>query len=117
VPTRHLGKISAGSAAGIEVVHLAKHAGVDPDRYTGANRLRIDTDPFGRGSKWLDTITDAEHFDLVRRVLEGAGAQLGTRGIYRMTFEHHVGVTGGRLVSTLEVRFDGRYAHGYPCPP
>lgn len=118
MPSRSLGIIPDGPCAGIEVIDLSKHRGIDPAKYTGPHRLRVDTDPYGRGSKWLATMTDEMHFDLVKRVLEAGAATLGgPKRVYRLTVDQSVGVTAGHLVSSVEVRFDGRYAHGYPGPP
>lgn len=116
---RWLGVIRGGVSDGIQVIDSPKHRGFNPSRYHDPWELQRDTDPLDRGSKWLPTVSDQERFELIRQVLEAHRARLnGPRGVYRSEPQPRpVGVSRGRPVHSVEVRFDGRQAHGYPCDP
>ena len=102
---------------GIEIVDPRKHWPIDPTKYD-PRELEDRTDPEGWGSKWLAGITPQDRFEMIKRVLEDNGACLGVPGTYAgAPGRVSIGVSGGQFVRTIEVRFDGRYAHGYPCPP
>lgn len=111
-------RIVGGVSDGVTVVDLPKHRPIDPSRYS-PREVQVLTQSLGKGSKWLLSVSEQEQFDLIREVLERNGVRLGDpRGVYRGKVESRaVGVSDGQLVSTIEVRFDGNYAHGYPCPP
>src|SRR5687768_1334886 len=116
---RSLGLIQAGVSTGIEILQYRKHGRVDPSEYASAALLRRDTNPRGRGSKWLHTISEQEEFDLVVAVLESHGIVLGAmRGQFKgAPRANAVGVSNGNLVHSVQVEFDGRYAHGFPSEP
>jgi hypothetical protein len=116
---RILGVIPDRIGRGIEVVDFRKHWGIDPHHYTPDQLQRL-TNPLGRGSKWLASLSDPVKFEMIWRVLEVNGASMNLGGqprIYRSTAQPHpVGVSHGRLMNSFEVRFDGRrYAPAYPC--
>ena len=118
---RVLGVISTGFAQGIEIVDFRKHWGIDPGTYTPAQLQRI-TDPLGRGSKWLVSLSSTTKFEVIREVLEANGASVNSAGqprIYRGSIHQFaVGVSSGRFVNSFEVRCDGRrYACAYPRDP
>jgi len=118
MPTRLLGVIQNGVAAGIRVVaYEPRHHYIDPDEYS-SKELRWRTSPRW-GSKWLKGLTDEDQLALVTHVLEENGVRLHDRaGPYRGRPQPRpVGLTDGELVHTVEVQFDGGTAHGYPCPP
>jgi hypothetical protein len=116
-----LGIISTGVSRGIEVVDFRKHWGIDPRNHTPEQLQRM-TDPLGRGSKWLVSLSGDAKFEMIRQVIEMNGASVSLAGqprIYRSNVQRTaVGMSNGRLVASFEVRFDGRrYAHAYPCDP
>jgi hypothetical protein len=118
---RPLGRIEGGISDGIEVVDPRKHWGINPSNFSRRQLERM-TDPYGRGSKWLASLTDDVKFDLIREVLEANGAKMNTAGrpaTYQSQPQRDfVGISAGHLVRSIEVSFDGRrYAHGYPCEP
>lgn len=75
------------------------------------------TRPYDRGSQWV--ISEQEQFDLILQVLELSGVRLGDPGgkFQGPPQDQPVGVSDGQLVDSVEVRFDGRNAHGYACKP
>lgn len=114
---RVLGQFSGGSLDGIVVVDPMKHWPIDPSKYT-TRQLEIHTDPLGAGSKWLVGVSPEERLRLVREVLEYNNACFGQRGRFLGPRQSDpIGVSHGHRVHTVEVRLDGRYAHGYPSPP
>ena len=112
-------RIQGGVSDGIIVDDHPKHRGIDYDKYTDPDRLRIDTDPRDRGSKWLVAVTLEERYEIIRQTLENHEVKLGdSRRTFRSIQQpNSIGVSNGKLVNTVEVRFDGRRAHGYPCGP
>jgi hypothetical protein len=82
-----------------------------------SEQLRKSTGAYNRGSKWI--IPEPEQFDLVRQVLELHNVRLGDPSgkFQSQPQERPVGVSDGQFVHSVEVRFDGRNAHGYPCKP
>jgi hypothetical protein len=122
MPVRSLGRIESGIAQGIDVLtRPTKHGRIDPskDEYRDPRRLKKDTNPRNRGSKWLVNISENEEFTLIRQVLEENQVTLGgPKHSYRSHRQPQpIGISDGEYVHTVEVQFDGRYAHGYPREP
>ena len=109
-------QIQEGVSLGIIIQHHPKHRIINPANYTRDDLVKA-TQPYDRGSQWV--VSEQEQFELIRQVLELHNVQLGDPpGKFRgQQQDEPVGVSGGKFVHTVEVRFDGRYAHGYPCEP
>lgn len=92
---------------------------IDPSTYPDKRRLRADSSPSGRGSKWLKDVSPDAEFEIVRQVLEQHRVRVGDpkRTLRSDPQPISVGVSNGEFVQSVEVKFDGRNAHGYPCLP
>lgn len=114
-----LGRIVDGASRGIEIHDLLpKHRRIDPANYTRRDLVR-DTDPLGRGSKWLHTFPKETQFEYIRQILEQNGVQRDgpPRIVQGGPFPLPVGICNGQSVSSIEVRYASGVAHGYPTPP
>lgn len=111
--------IVGGCASGIEIQESPKHRGIDPAKFKDAKRLQIETDPYGRGSKWLASISFDQQVRMIQDVLEANGVQYGdpNQKYIDGPYPDAIGVSNGRFVHSIEVRFYGRCAHGYPREP
>ena len=109
-------QIQEGAPSGIIIQHHPKHGIIDPANYTHHQLVKA-TGPYDRGSQWV--VSEQEQFDLIRQVLELHNVRLGDpAGKFQgQPQDKPVGVSNGKFVHTVEVRFNGRYVHGYPCDP
>jgi hypothetical protein len=102
-------------AIGIEIVRRRKHepislAGLDTEQ------LALRTGKKS-GSKFRPGTTLAHIVKYTEEILIENRAVLHTSGTYTKTFPDDVGIAGGVHVRTMQVLFDGRYAHGFPVAP
>ena len=102
-------------ATGIEIVRRRKHepisiAGLDTEQLTSRTGKKS-------GSKFLPGTTLADIVKYTKEILPENRAVLHTSGTYTKTFAGNVGIVGGVHVRTMQVLFDGRYAHGFPVAP
>ena len=102
-------------ATGIEIVRRRKHepislAGLDTEQL--ASRTGKTS-----GSKFLPGTTLAHIVRYTEEILTENRAVRHTSGTYTKTFADGVGIAGGVRVRTIQVLFDGRYAHAFPVTP
>ena len=102
-------------ATGIEIVRRRKHepislAGLDTEQLASRTGKKS-------GSKFLPDTTLAHIVRYTEEILTENRAVLHISGTYAKTFAHEVGLAGGVYVRTMQVLFDGRYAHGFPVAP
>ena len=102
-------------ATGIEIMRRRKH---EPISITGLDAAQLASRTGKKsGSKFLPGTTLAHIVRYTEEILTENNAVLHTSGTYTKTFADHIGIASGAYVRTIQVLFDGRYAHGFPVAP
>jgi hypothetical protein len=102
-------------ATGIEIVRRRKHEPINIDGLD-MEQLALHTGKKS-GSKFLPGTTLAHIVRYTEEVLAENRATLYSSGTYTKTFTDDIGISGGIRVRTIQVLFDGHYAHAFPVAP
>lgn len=99
----------------IEIVRRRKH---EPISIDGLDMEQLASRTGKKnGSKFLPGMTLTHIVRYTEEILTENGAALYGSGTYTKTFTDDVGIAGGVHVRTIQVLFDGRYAHAFPVAP